>query len=286
VGNSPPGSWKITQSHLRLCHRTEYAATASSAAVSHRLFSVLIMKSMFFSSKALERALLLACTALVLGMFIFSFSRTPLYFQLVAEDNFIENLTAILLFATGLLCAGRAFGASSRPAVLFYAACSLLFMFGAGEEISWGQRILGFSTPETLQAHNFQKEFTLHNLTLWGFDWNRVIFGTGLYTAVLSFYLLFPLVYRRNKRFQRLADRLQFPIPKWKQSLPYVSLFLLLHFIPRHSGGWELQEFMLSGFLLISYLFPYNLARFRPRQQSLLVEGGPHYQEVRPKSFS
>jgi hypothetical protein len=253
---------------------------------SSRLLFLTNMKSLIFFQKALERGLLLACISLVLGIFLYSFSKLPLYYQLVAEDNFIENLTAIMLFVTGLLCVSRAYSGSSRPVVLFYSACSLLFFFGAGEEISWGQRILGFSTPEALQIHNFQKEFTLHNLTLWGFDWNRVIFGTGLYTAVLSYYLLFPLVYRRNKRFHQLADLLHFPIPKWKQSLPYVSLFLLLHLIPRHSGGWEIQEFMLSGFLFISFLFPYNLAVLRPAYQPLGDVGGAHYQNIHPKSVS
>lgn len=34
----------------------------------------------------------------------------------------------------------------------------------AGEEISWGQRILGFETPDALREVNRQDEFTLHNV--------------------------------------------------------------------------------------------------------------------------
>ena len=33
-----------------------------------------------------------------------------------------------------------------------------------GEEISWGQRIFGFATPEGLAAVNYQREFNFHNL--------------------------------------------------------------------------------------------------------------------------
>ncbi len=33
-----------------------------------------------------------------------------------------------------------------------------------GEEISWGQRIFGFDTPESIKELNYQEEFTIHNL--------------------------------------------------------------------------------------------------------------------------
>ena len=45
---------------------------------------------------------------------------------------------------------------------LFGAVC--LFMFG--EEISWGQRLLGFATPDWMNRQNYQGEFTLHNMKL------------------------------------------------------------------------------------------------------------------------
>lgn len=37
---------------------------------------------------------------------------------------------------------------------------------GAGEEISWGQRIFDFATPENLAAVNVQNEFNFHNIEL------------------------------------------------------------------------------------------------------------------------
>lgn len=33
-----------------------------------------------------------------------------------------------------------------------------------GEEISWGQRIFGFETPDWLKTKNLQKETNFHNL--------------------------------------------------------------------------------------------------------------------------
>ena len=39
-----------------------------------------------------------------------------------------------------------------------------VLFFIAGEEISWGQRIFGYMTPDWVAERNIQKEFNLHNL--------------------------------------------------------------------------------------------------------------------------
>ena len=38
-----------------------------------------------------------------------------------------------------------------------------MFIF-CGEEISWGQRIFNYGTPDTIEQVNVQREFNLHNL--------------------------------------------------------------------------------------------------------------------------
>ncbi|MFC1462588.1 hypothetical protein ACFLQU_03175 [Verrucomicrobiota bacterium] len=47
---------------------------------------------------------------------------------------------------------------------LAYALFGLLCIFIAMEEISWGQRILDFNTPDPFRKQNIQNEFNLHNL--------------------------------------------------------------------------------------------------------------------------
>ena len=46
----------------------------------------------------------------------------------------------------------------------------MAMVFAAGEEISWGQRIFGFATPDFLMHLNEQKEFTVHNIANKSFD--------------------------------------------------------------------------------------------------------------------
>jgi hypothetical protein len=108
---------------------------------------------------------------LVLGYATMLLDRSAVDFVL-EEDGLIEWLGTL-----GLLTASIAFFITflrSRPAgdrvlkriVLLLLA--LIFLFGAGEEISWGQRLLGLSTPEAIEEANSQDELTIHNLDWFG----------------------------------------------------------------------------------------------------------------------
>lgn len=46
-------------------------------------------------------------------------------------------------------------------------AWTLACVYFAGEEVSWGQHLFGWRTPDTLQALNRQGETNLHNLSSW-----------------------------------------------------------------------------------------------------------------------
>jgi hypothetical protein len=88
------------------------------------------------------------------------------YFEIVGAFSFL--VTSILFFY-GFLLARRTLDKSwvSLAKQLIYVGLALLFFFGAGEEISWGQRLLGFETPQALSQVNRQEEFNLHNLSAW-----------------------------------------------------------------------------------------------------------------------
>ena len=88
------------------------------------------------------------------------------YFELIGAFSFL--VTSVLFFY-GFRVARKTLDKSwvSVMKQLVYLGLALLFFFGAGEEISWGQRILGFETPATLSQVNRQEEFNLHNLSAW-----------------------------------------------------------------------------------------------------------------------
>ena len=90
---------------------------------------------------------------------------------IIREDHPIEATGALSLLAASIACFvlwRRVRDDARWPALrrLALLGLALLFFFGFGEEMSWGQRIFGFGTPGSLQASNVQNETTVHNLKL------------------------------------------------------------------------------------------------------------------------
>lgn len=68
--------------------------------------------------------------------------------------TFLAFLTASVLAFDGMV--RRSGGGLERVA---FAGLGLFCFFVAGEEISWGQRLLGFTPPEVFLQENYQQEF-------------------------------------------------------------------------------------------------------------------------------
>jgi hypothetical protein len=91
---------------------------------------------------------------------------------LYKEDSLFESLTFVWLIVASLLTGWSAVRLASalsrssqrRPILVGLGGASVVF-FGVGlEEISWGQRVFGWQTPEGFKALNYQQETSLHNL--------------------------------------------------------------------------------------------------------------------------
>jgi hypothetical protein len=87
---------------------------------------------------------------------------------LLKEERPLEGVGALGLLACSILCLllwrhDKRAGAP-KWRVLALLALAFLFFVAFGEEISWGQRIFGFGTPESLEEVNDQAETNLHNL--------------------------------------------------------------------------------------------------------------------------
>jgi hypothetical protein len=83
---------------------------------------------------------------------------------LFAEDSLFESLTAVFALAAAILFAAGGVRAGKGLARAAALALGLGFLFIGLEEISWGQRILGWTTPAGWGAINYQGEANLHNL--------------------------------------------------------------------------------------------------------------------------
>ena len=86
------------------------------------------------------------------------------FYTLTREDHWVENLTAVWFFLASLLFFTTAGTERDVFRRTVYILGGITMLFVTGEEISWGQRIVGFSTPDFLMDWNAQKEFNLHNI--------------------------------------------------------------------------------------------------------------------------
>ena len=103
------------------------------------------------------------------------------------EDRPVEVLTVVFFLAASVTAFRLALTHRARPdqrwARRFYGCFALLLLLVSMEEISWGQRIIGFDTPQALREINGQGETTLHNIGPFQgrSEWVRLGFGlTGL----------------------------------------------------------------------------------------------------------
>jgi hypothetical protein len=124
----------------------------------------------------------LAAAAAATGYFLVD----PAGFHAFAqEDRPLEWSSALLLLGAGGLLAVRALNGRRDRTTLLLAGglCLALFVVGM-EEISWGQRLFGFSTPEKLAEMNWQSEFNFHNVQT---DLSETVyyFGAGVFLILL-----------------------------------------------------------------------------------------------------
>lgn len=131
------------------------------------------------------------------------------YWLLVGEDRSAEVLTCLAYAATaalGLLIAVRLHRAGLRVEAALWLLLGLGAFLVAGEEVSWGQRQLGFAGPEAIVRGNLQGEANLHNLL-----GRYALHGVYLLVA-LSAGLLARVVV---PRVRRLRDHPWLFVPGW-----------------------------------------------------------------------
>lgn len=188
---------------------------------------------------------------------------SPVYFKdLAQEDGLIENIGAISFFLTAIGFGYLYFKSKGRPnnrffgkqthRNIYFGLLALLFVVVGGEEISWGQRIIGWETPEAISKLNRQNETNIHNLSFFDassykdgyeksafhllFDFTRLFSIFWMITCVII-----PLLHKYSKKAKSLIDYIGIPIaPLW-------------------IGGLFLFNYLLfKGLLTVVYQYDYH----------------------------
>lgn len=149
---------------------------------------------------------------------------------LYPEDHFFENVGAISFLAAtviSLFVYMRAVNKRSITSIhwvklLVYGGLAILYFFGAGEELSWGQRL--FLAPGLDQA-NIEEELKIQNLAI--VETNTFLTGDNIYTLFwMGFAVAIPFASLVWKRFKQVAEEFT-PIVTWGIGALFLLNYLL-----------------------------------------------------------
>ena len=187
---------------------------------------------------------------------------------LYMEDYLFESMTAVLFIASSFLLCKAAL--SLRPwckkqygltvgyrwIVCIYLCLAGAFFFVGMEEISWGQRILGWETPSFWSEINLKKETNVHNL-LW------IVSPTFLrYLYMIPSILLIITLISAWVRYRK--PRTHF----YSLLLPHPTLIVLAMLIAVWSlppfGGPRWQELIEELVALFAICYSFGIFKYYP----------------------
>lgn len=139
------------------------------------------------------------------------------YRQLVAEDGIVEWASVLFWLMACVLVVLRLM---RRPGVgvqgkLLPVLMAAFFFVCAGEEASWGQRVIGISTPEIIGSINVQNETNLHNMG------SISVFSNAFFMLTVGFFLALPFVSRRSPSVDYILYRAGLVRPSQEVSYLY-----------------------------------------------------------------
>ena len=196
-----------------------------------------------------RRALLVALfPALVTLVFVAAGFRPRLFLFLIDEDGILETAQFILVVSATLVFArlSARLVRDRRPLGLLYAVAAMALFFVAGEEISWGQRILNLRTPDALEAINTQQEITVHNIQGMHQPFIYAVMLAGLYGAVVPLMGLLLSAERRYSRIGRLLIPPLYLVPAF--FMPFGYRFCRLVFRPERYVEPGYRVFVITEF--------------------------------------
>ena len=220
--------------------------------------------------KSLTHAEILGYSFLIL-IYIFGiyFANTNVeYFDtsIAQEDGFAEYGTAFMLFCISILSVSRLINIGENKDLLWkvgIVGMSLVFLFGAGEEISWGQRIFGVESSEYFLENNAQQETNLHNMVVGETKINKLIFSQILTVVLVIYLLIVPVLYRRASWVKNLTTTFAVPVPRWNHTIALIAATGLLEFMKNSSRRWELYELAFGVIFFLIFLNPLNKNIFK-----------------------
>jgi len=202
-------------------------------------------------------------------------------FYFAKESGAVEIITAVLLavavgvvgvFLMQLLMAAKTGGPIEyrKLSILWGVIYGLGCIYFLGEEISWGQHLFGWETPDAWDAINDQSETNLHNTSGWLDQVPRTVLTIGIICGGI----IYPLLRRSQSRNRPGENFLIHFMPGWNCLLAgiCVAAIELVIIVSKStenslilSDGGEVKESLIAMFLLV-YIVDFSRRVFEDRK--------------------
>ena len=200
---------------------------------------------------------------IVLIIFFIYHARTnPLYFEaeLASEGEALQWLTIWTLIFAAVMCFYRASILKPFRGGVFSACCVLtgiVFMIFALDEMSWGQILFNFTTPDFIHARNSKGEMNIRHLVIAGFEITDIIFTLFIKILATLYFIVLPFFYSRLDQIKNFVNRYAIPLPRYTQTAAYAAAALLITLIPSDNRH-VVFEFMFYWILVLMMYNPLN----------------------------
>lgn len=188
---------------------------------------------------------------------------------LMDEEGIIEAVGALGCL-TGSIVLGVTFFVGRRRAreneeaprpsfFILLLALGLLVMFG--EEASWGQRLIGYDSPEVIAEYNTQSEVNLHNLRMfqprWGVNYLHPLWLAG----TIGYLGVCPFVGVLARRLEQFGIPVASRLVGGMTLCALVSVWLVSTLFPHWFMPHEAMEILESVFEVLYLVFAIDLYR-------------------------
>lgn len=213
----------------------------------------------------------------LLALSIFYIQEPELFLPYIREDGMVENVTFVMYFAAGVASFLIAHKIRKwklprwhkRFLEITFLLAGIGFLVIAGEEISWGQRILKIETPESIVSSNRQGEINFHNSeAFWPFVYTGYAI-VGLYGSFL--WLVRWLFADWYKHILRRLPWLELFIV---DGYLFINFFMIVLYtwLRKSHGPWKYQGWEeLSELVLIIGVLVHLLQSYRYIKKQQLV---------------
>ena len=181
----------------------------------------------------------------LLAMVYYLFYYDPVnYVFMITEDHWAEYGTSVSYAITGILLLFLSFRVKTSLPRVLYILIGISAILIAGEEISWGQRIISLpSSISFIKEHNLQGEITLHNLEIFD-SVNSRLHSIAAYLILIWSLISIILSLRMQSLKERLLD-IGLPILPMKLLPMFLLVVYFFLFYPTAKAD-EIGEFFLS----------------------------------------